>query len=350
MKRLYKIKGLFIALMLMLAISVPGYAANDGTITVEYKLSNVHFELYKIEPVNNGKAVTARNSKEYPVSLESENVAATLEAYISENASAPIKKGFTNEHGIIKFDGLEDGVYLLCGKKTKLSSTKINAPVPVIIELPYKDENGFNNRVLRVQPKSEEWDTDEEDVDYINISVLKKWNDDEKDRPDSITVKLLKDNEVYKTVELSKDNNWRYVWKDADLSADWGIIEDPVPDGYTVDINKTVNGDYYFLITNTKIPVTPDNPNNPDNPDTPDKPNEPVNPDNPVNPDKPSEPETDNPENKPENNSETPETNGEKLPQTGQLWWPVPLLSGIGLVLLLIGIKLSERNTNDEKQ
>ncbi len=42
-------------------------------------------------------------------------------------------------------------------------------------------------------------------------------------------------------------------------------------------------------------------------------------------------------ETEPETHSE-PETPPEKLPQTGQLWWPVPLFACIGAVLVLTGV------------
>ena len=31
------------------------------------------------------------------------------------------------------------------------------------------------------------------------------------------------------------------------------------------------------------------------------------------------------------------------LPQTGQLWWPVPVLALLGLVLLLAGLRLTRK-------
>jgi len=33
-----------------------------------------------------------------------------------------------------------------------------------------------------------------------------------------------------------------------------------------------------------------------------------------------------------------------KLPQTGQLWWPVPVLLSAGLLLLLIGVVRRKRS------
>ena len=49
-----------------------------------------------------------------------------------------------------------------------------------------------------------------------------------------------------------------------------------------------------------------------------------------------------------ESTSETVETDETKLPQTGQLWWPLPLLLLAGASCLMIGRVL--RNSGDEKK
>ena len=38
-----------------------------------------------------------------------------------------------------------------------------------------------------------------------------------------------------------------------------------------------------------------------------------------------------------------------KLPQTGQLWWPVPLLAMGGMMMLLLGIIYRRRSRGDEE-
>ena len=37
------------------------------------------------------------------------------------------------------------------------------------------------------------------------------------------------------------------------------------------------------------------------------------------------------------------------LPQTGQLWWPVPMLAGAGVLLLLAGLIQRRRGEYDEE-
>ena len=39
----------------------------------------------------------------------------------------------------------------------------------------------------------------------------------------------------------------------------------------------------------------------------------------------------------------TTASSGGKLPQTGQLWWPVPVLAGAGLVLVVVGFRLHSK-------
>lgn len=94
-------------------------------------------------------------------------------------------------------------------------------------------------------------------------------------------------------------------------------------------------------------PTTPDTPNNPDTPntpDTPDNPNTPNTPDTPDNPNTPDNPDTPNSPDTPQNPG-TPQTPGPRLPQTGQLNWPIPVLSISGLLLLGAGWLLRKKGT-----
>lgn len=45
---------------------------------------------------------------------------------------------------------------------------------------------------------------------------------------------------------------------------------------------------------------------------------------------------------------ETSTSSSEKLPQTGQLWWPVPLLAGGGILFIAIGLRIRSRKENEK--
>ncbi|MGN1408935.1 MAG: Cna B-type domain-containing protein, partial [Eubacteriales bacterium] len=183
----------------------------------------------------------------------------------------------------------------------------------------------------------------------VTRKVLKVWDDDghKAERPKSITVKLLKNGVVYDTVVLSAKNNWRYTWNGLSSGSRWTVVEDE-NDNYTVDVTRE---GVTFVITNTYKEETPDKPeppetNPPKKPTETDKPNPPD--ENPPKetkpPDKPKPPET-TPAEKPTK----PDKPAITLPQTGQLWWPVPLLLAAGLLFILIGMIRHRGSVNDER-
>lgn len=110
----------------------------------------------------------------------------------------------------------------------------------------------------------------------LDIEVKKLWsNDEEKSRPESVTVTLYDGGKVYDTVKLTEENNWSYHWKDKNVKGNWQVIETSIPKGYTPSYKVTGN---VTTITNTW-----------------------------------------------------------KLIQTGQLNWPIVVLGGAGIALITLG-------------
>lgn len=115
-----------------------------------------------------------------------------------------------------------------------------------------------------------------------------------------------------------------------------------------------------------EVPEVPEEPEKPETPETPDKPETPETPDTPTVPEAPDEPTDDrlNPPN-PDNpdgwvKDGRPDKNGppnpdnpdgwvkdgrptKVLPQTGQLNWPIPVLTGAGALLLAAGVVLRKK-------
>lgn len=105
-------------------------------------------------------------------------------------------------------------------------------------------------------------------------------------------MQLLRGGQVYDTVTLNSQNNWRHRWSDLDSRYRWTVTEKAVTD-YTVTVTQEGKT---FVVTNTYQTPTPGK-------------------------------KTDT-----------------KLPQTGQLWWPVPVLLSVGLLLVLIGVLRRRRD------
>ena len=181
-----------------------------------------------------------------------------------------------------------------------------------------------------------------------SLTIVKKWvNDDPSIRPDSVTFIIYKDGEYYDEKTLTDrffgdDDTWRisYNIEEREVDADWWVVEKDVPPHYqSYVIEKSENVFYVYNIYDEPIidePVSPDP--EPSVPSEPSEPSEPsVGPSEPAI--EPSEPTT-------EPVSEPEEAVRPTLPQTGQLWWPVPVLLAAGALLIVIAVVKSKWGGN----
>ena len=256
----------------------------------------------------------------------SENVstlASTLAAYVDTGFTEDIDEVGTNALGEAKFEDLDAGIYLVVGSSAEVNGI-LYTPKPALIRISGHDMDG---ELVKDVVAAVKYDRLELPPKPISRTVTKVWDDgDSSDRPKSVTVQLLKDGEKYDEQVLSDANKWSYTWEELDPASEWSVIEVDVPDGYTVSVSLE---DTEFIITNKGDEVVPP----PDDTSTSD---DNSNNDNSLPPTPPSGTGNGG------GNNDTP-----KLPQTGQLWWPVPILLASGCVLLLIGIiswRLSDDN------
>ncbi|MDD6563552.1 MAG: Cna B-type domain-containing protein [Clostridiales bacterium] len=159
--------------------------------------------------------------------------------------------------------------------------------------------------------------------DQTDISIEKVWLDNENKsgaRPESITVRLIKDGGIYRELELTEETDWRGVFSDVPSDASYSITEKEVQD-YSAAYSKS--DDNGFIITNT---FTPGNTSI----GMPPKPFVPALTD--------------------ENTSSADETSEPiAIPQTGNLNWPVPVLAVSGIIFLIIGFVLLPSKRSDTK-
>ncbi|MBQ1947395.1 MAG: Cna B-type domain-containing protein [Clostridia bacterium] len=120
------------------------------------------------------------------------------------------------------------------------------------------------------------------------ITVQKIWNDaaHESERPNRVEVELLRDGVVIDTVILDEACGWTHQWIELDGGYAYAVREKEL-DKYKVTVQQDGNT---FVITNTYS----------------------------------------------------------EIPQTGQLWWPVPVLLAAGLLMILLGL-LRRRGMGYEK-
>lgn len=324
-KKLLSIWLAALALAALLPLQVQAVGLIDTgrpvTLTIRYECGGktapgVDFALYRVADASSAMELTLTGDfTAYPVSLEPADadawqaLAATLEGYIQRDGLKPLDGGRTDRAGTLVLPSggktLAPGLYLLLGGQY-VSGSKVYTAEPSLVLLPAPGGAGTQwDYDVTVTPKYTVRSTGTSPGSSISRRVIKVWNDaDNKDsRPQSVTIQLLQNGKVYDTVTLSGQNNWRYTWKDLDPRSQWTVAEREVP-GYTVAVSRS---GATFTVTNTAGPEGPGIPKDPEGPDIPETPKDPVVP------------------------------KGPTLPQTGMLWWPVPVLAAAGILLIVVG-------------
>ena len=259
-------------LLFLLPLGAAGEAIDPAgscamTLTMEAgeePIEGFPFRLYYVASVNaQGTFTPAGSFQNYPVKLNGlttqqfADLARTLDAYAGQDGLPPLKTGRTGSTGSLFFDGLKTGLYLVGGSAAVLDGKSI-ALQPFLVSLPSLDGNGDWAYKLIIAPKFTGTPVPET-PETGSYRVLKVWQGDvEEFRPEQIIVRLLQDGVVYDTVTLTKENAWRHSWenlpkysRDGHLIS-WQLTEE-VPAHYTVRLCQ--EGDT-FLLENTYEPDT----------------------------------------------------------------------------------------------
>ena len=331
-----KFISLLLCLVLAVSLLVPTALAAEGpdltrsaSLTMSFQpdgipARGVTFRAYRVAELDGcGNFLPLEPFKSWPVEItgadrtEWFDLAATLEVYVTMKKPAPSASAVTDSQGRAVFSGLEPGFYLVTGDPVEGDGVQY-VPQPVMLCLPVSHQGTW---IYDVSANVKYDEIPEGSGDELpQLRVVKIWEDPEgEEHPAEVTVQLLKDGQVWDTVILNQTNNWRHTWTGLDENARWQVAEPTVPDGYTVTVTR--EGDT-FLVTNTcqDIDIPPDRP--------------PLDPDDPEAPTKPTE-------------TDKPISDKEKLPQTGMLWWPVPMLAASGMGCFLVGW-VKDRKEQDE--
>lgn len=354
MNILKKIAVLLTAVWLVLFTALPAFCAEEIdpdrhiSLTIHYTyegmpLDGTDVNIFQVATVDEyGKLTTTERFEGYNVNIEDgdeeawRELATTLEGYVLRDNLEPTDTQTTDKQGVASFPSkgvrLPVGLYLVLGTRYTKDDI-IYESLPFIVHMPTQNPHNdewYYDVILK--PKYELISMT--GTKTVDCKVLKAWDDKghEDMRPKQIVMQLLCDGEIYDTVTLTEKNNWRYEWNDLDATHQWRVVEKELED-YTVLVSRE---GITFLITNTFFEKEA-----PTGPDATNEPTEQGTPENPSNPDA-TDSSTPNATVKPV----TPDTT---LPQTGQLWWPVSLLSAAGLLLIAIGVSCLRGRKNEEK-
>lgn len=179
----------------------------------------------------------------------------------------------SDSSGKASFSGLESGIYLVVGKEVE-SNGVFYMPQVSLVSL-----SGDLSVDLKYETSNK----------ASRIHVLKVWKkDNKKSRPKSIEVCLLgSDGIVIDKVKLNSDNQWSYTWDSLSTLYTYSVMETSVPSGYKESCFREMDS---VVLTNTGSYT-----------------------------------------------DKKKEKKDDELALTGQLWWPVPVLLFVGLVLFGLG-------------
>lgn len=340
---IYKIICLVLCVLLLpVPVHGAGLESSEGTelsLSLHYEAGEAEFSLYKVAEYyadansGNDEFVLTDSFAGYPVKLSGLDsdgwraAAETLAGYVSRDGIAPFAEGTTDAEGNLTWSGLENGLYLVLGEISQ-DEEFIYTPMPLLVVLPVQTESGEMDYHPVLSPKYDREPVPEDD--FVQRKVIKVWKDDgyENERPEQITVDLLQNGEVYDTITLNADNNWKYVWTQLPSGYEWKVVEREIADSYIVTV---IQEGTTFVITNTYEE---------ENHSEEETENES---ESTAESDDETQPGEDTPYNPPSGGSGG---SGGTLPNTGQLWWPVPCLAICGIVVFAMGW-MRRRKWND---
>ena len=171
------------------------------------------------------------------LAIDDPDLAAKLDAYLSENEVTAIKL-CTDTNGAASCTDLPLGLYFV----RQTNTVEGFAPcTPFLVTVPMENAEGYVYAV-NASPKTEV-------AKLTAITIKKVWNTDASTKTaDSVTVQLLRNGKVVETAILSESNNWQITYTDMPESDAYSIIEMNVPQGFTATYKQQ---GYVFTVTNT---------------------------------------------------------------------------------------------------
>ncbi len=296
---------------------MPVSGEENGIITIKCDKEGMQWELYKISEVTEDgklKPIEVFSGFKIPDFLhyeeEIQDLAYTLENYITLIHPEAVQSGKINNDGELVFSGLEEGWYIAVPKRIITVDAEYVASSSLICitgKHLYSSVWGTN---ITIVPKVNKFPREKFPKKDVIIQFFHEKSDYQS--VEEIVVEIYHDGKIYDHVVLDEGNNWSYIVPDVpDDDSEWVITQENTPDKvYPLFDRETVmikdKPTYIISVWNRK-----------------------EEPDYSIN----------DGEDKPESSS------GDEnyLPQTGQLWWPVPILTSGGLLTVCLGVVLKRK-------
>ena len=293
----------FCLIVMLLPIHADAAGLQEETkLTLYYEGGRNTFHFYKIaEYVGPNQYTVAERFQSYVGKVtgldriqdldaeEMKMLSSTLRSITITNGMEPDETLETDDTGKLVWNNTPKAMYLIVGDKT-YDAEYIYTPMPVILSVPYEITEGEwmdNVEVLHNKMEKKE----REMAARISVTLVWRNKPSEEDVPEEVEVTLFENDIPYEEEELDEENNWSHTWEDLEPEEEWNVEEEELPDGFTYSYVPDDDG---IVIINTY--------------------------------EEEAEPELD-----------------ETIPQTGQIWWPVPVLAVWGCSFYMMGWFLDKK-------
>ena len=240
-KKICKYFAIIISVISLLCFSIAAHAETEKySIVIKFTaesrpISGSTFKIYYAMNTSGELADEFANlSIEVGDLSDSSNVnrlASTLASYAVTGIAEPVSVAESDGLGCATFTGLSDGIYLVTGASVFIDDI-MYTPKPTLV-----DFSEILDSTVTAGVKYMITANASETNQPISRTVKKIWDDDNNEyRPESVTVQLYQNETLYDEEILSAENNWEYTWDRLSPRYDWNVVESVVPAGYTVSL------------------------------------------------------------------------------------------------------------------
>ncbi|MDE5768682.1 MAG: Cna B-type domain-containing protein [Oscillospiraceae bacterium] len=157
-------------------------------------------------------------------------LASTLKGYTLKGKIKPTQTAVSDSEGKVRFTSLEQGYYLVSAQKfTKDHVAWESEPLMVILTEEDYQMDAF--------PKMNYITLDANEVEFTVKKIWENDENQPKARATYITAEIYKDDEFDHLIRLDESNDWTYSWT-GDPASEWFVVEQEIPENYTVVYRK----------------------------------------------------------------------------------------------------------------
>lgn len=219
------------------SLSVSLISKNDNT-----PMAGAELSLFYVAVVEHNAAghLIYRYTEEFSdcgFPLDDPDLVRKLDAFVTENNVAS-RKLVTDSQGSASCQALPLGLYFV---KQTGEAEGFALSSSFLVTIPLTSENG-NVYHVDASPKTDV-------VRLTDVTVRKVWNTGNTAAvPGSVTVQLLRHDQVVETAVLNSHNNWKITYTNLPESDGYSIKEVNIPQGFTATYTQA---GYVFTVTNT---------------------------------------------------------------------------------------------------